>query len=169
VEYVLDMMGMRGLTKERYFAQLLGENVSATSEALSDAEEQEISEDDIASHYEEHGSSVEGGEVNYGLRGIHRSTSFPVLLPLHRELHPPLIYLPESLSMPTENVTSTSENFCMPVHTEEDDLEEELEEEGELDEADSLLARQYEVDLWKQFGLEHKHKDTRKGTRKGRK
>jgi hypothetical protein len=165
VEYVLDMMGMRGLTKEKYFAQLLGENASGTSEVESDAEEQQFSGDDIVSNNEERGSSVEGSEGDQDLPDTHQSTAFPALLPLHRELHPPLIHLPDSLSISME-VTSTSEDFCMPVHTDEEDLQEELEEEHDLDEADSLLELQYEVDLWKQFGLKHKHKKTSKGTGK---
>ncbi|KAF8234014.1 hypothetical protein L208DRAFT_1359837 [Tricholoma matsutake] len=147
VEYVLDMIGMRGLTKEKYFAQLLGESVFGTSEVQSDSE---------------------GGEGHHGSHGVHRSTALPALPPLHREVHPLFIYLPESLLIPTEIITSTGEDLCIPVHADEEDLEEELEEERQLDEADSLLARQYEVDLWKQFGLEHKHKDRRKGTRRKR-
>ena len=115
VEYVLNMMGMGGLTKEKYFAQLLGENVSGVPQVGSDAEEQP--------------------------------------------------FLPTSLSILPELMTSTNEDGCIPVHTDEEDLEEELEEEHELDEADILLARQYEADLWKQSGLKHRHRKPRRGTR----
>lgn len=159
---------MRGLTKEKYFAQLLGESVFGTSEVQSDSEVHQLSGHEITSHDGERGSSVEGGEGHHGSHGVHRSTALPALPPLHREVHPLFIYLPESLLIPTEIITSTGEDLCIPVHADEEDLEEELEEERQLDEADSLLARQYEVDLWKQFGLEHKHKDRRKGTRRKR-
>jgi hypothetical protein len=150
------MMGMRGLKKERYFAQFLGENVCGMSEV------QQFS-GDVASRCEGRGSLSEGDEGNRGLTGL---ALLP--LPLHRELHPALIHLPESLSIPAP-ITSTGEDFCISVHTDEEALEEELVEERELDEADSLLAHQHEVELWKQVGLDQKQNSTRRETRRGRK
>jgi hypothetical protein len=153
------MMGMGGLTKEKYFARLLGED--GTSKGKNETGEQQFLGDD------EGGSSIEGSP---GLPDTHQSSIYPALLPLHRELHPPLIHLPKSLALPSERAASNDEDLCMPAHTDEEDLEAELQEERDLDEEDILLAHEYEVDLWKQFGLEHKYKGTRKrsGKRAGK-
>ena len=158
-------MGMRGLTKKKYFARLLGEDTSITSEVESDAEERRSSEDESTSQDEEQEGS---GGKDHSSHYSHQSaaTDFPVLLPLHRELHPPLIHLPGSLSLPTDIAVLTDEDFCMPEDTDEEIFETEFEKEHELDEMDSSVARQYEADLWKLFGLEHKHKIVKKGARK---
>ena len=157
------MMGMNSLTREKYFAPLLGENIFGTSEVGNTAE---VSGNYVDSSDEEQETTV-GGIEGKGLSCTHQSTAFPALLPLHRELHPPLIHLPESLTLLTETEASTENDLYTPVHTDEEGLEEELEEEHELDEADSLLAYQYEVDLWKQFGVEHRDARKKMGKRTG--
>jgi hypothetical protein len=148
------MMGMGGLTKEKYFAQLLGKD--GTSKGKD-----EIGEQPFASDHEG-GRFLEGSEGSPGLPCTHQSTPYPALLPLHRELHPPLIHLPKSLKLPTDMAAPNDKDFCIPAHTDEEDLEAELQEERDLDEEDIFLAQEYEVDLWKQFEMEHKYKGTRK-------
>jgi hypothetical protein len=151
------MMGMEGLTKAKYFADLLDEEMFSISE-----KEAESGDDDNASisdsqhpSNEANACTDEGGEedddANEGESGLsypHDTASFPALLSLRRELYPPLIHLPNPLA---SNNSATQESL-MPLATDETELLKELEEELELDALDGILAKEYEAGLWKHSG-----------------
>ncbi|KAF5385820.1 hypothetical protein D9615_002572 [Tricholomella constricta] len=164
VNHVLEIMGMRGLTKKQYFAQLLGEDMPETPEVDEDGElptgdgnapenEDEVDDGgDGEDNTEEEDEDDDGG-------GIYppEEPRFPDLLPLHRECHPPLVHLPNSLvphALAGPGATAITDELLMPVDTDEDELLGELEEEMELDETDQTVARTYEENLWKQYGKE---------------
>ena len=129
------MMGINGITKEKYFAHLLGGKASGN--AMHSIDEENDTSDD--------GSE---GRDDSKLSGERRA-SFPALLPLHRELYPALFHLPKSFSLCNEGV---KEDILPSIATDDESLQQELEEEHDLDERDGLLALQYEADLWVRLG-----------------
>ncbi len=64
-----------------------------------------------------------------------------VALPLQREMNPAIVRLSSDLD-------SSSEDILMSSDTDEELLMEELEEESDLDEQDTLLEQRYQQDLW---------------------
>ncbi|KAG6900763.1 hypothetical protein C0993_002187 [Termitomyces sp. T159_Od127] len=135
VMHVLEMMGMMGLSKEQYFAQLLEDDIPALPETAQ-------TEDEVA-HEDGNDSPL-----------LEESTvlPLPLPLPLQREIHPPLVTLPMSL-MSRAQVRSRSvapaEGDLMPIETDEEKLFEELDDEMNIDNADKVLADEYEINLWK--------------------
>ncbi|KAG6844699.1 hypothetical protein H0H87_004575 [Tephrocybe sp. NHM501043] len=147
VTHALEIMGMLGLTKEQYFAQLLGEDLSEAHEVEETAEEA-----DDEAETEEPGDANGSYDDDSRMEGPNGS---PILLPVHREIHPPLVNLPKSLQ-PSAPVLSgmsiLSEDQLLPTETDDDELFEELDEEMNLDRTEQVLSFEYEADLWKLFG-----------------
>ncbi|KAG5643165.1 hypothetical protein DXG03_001495 [Asterophora parasitica] len=161
VHHVLEMMGMRGLTKRQYFAQLLGEDMSETDEEQLPAEDEGASEGEEDKNGEgendEDGSEdddEESDDDDDGSPHLAEPRIFPDLLPLNREIHPPLIHLPKSLLAhnSARGTAPATDDLLMPVDTDEEELLEELEDEIELDKTDKVAAKAYEADLWMEFG-----------------
>ncbi|KAG6917313.1 hypothetical protein DXG01_002971 [Tephrocybe rancida] len=147
VTHVLEMMGMVGMSKDQYFAQLLGEE---TPEHEESAEEDD---DDAEDATDEIGEDDQGDEDD--LPDAERPTLYPMLLPLHREIHPPLVMLPKSLLPRTparSGPTLAMDDKLIPTEPDNDEVLEELDDEMALDAADQALAYEYEADLWKVFG-----------------
>lgn len=138
VNHVLEMMGMRGLERDKYFAQLLGEDIAESDDDNPTDDESEDHDSPECDTDTEEDHECHGDETDY------ISGEEDLLLPLHRELHPPLIHLPKSGS------SDDTETSLMPDETDEHSLDQALREEMELDRADRILARKYEAGLWKQ-------------------
>ncbi|KAG5651768.1 hypothetical protein H0H81_007521 [Sphagnurus paluster] len=159
VDHVLEMMGMQGLTKEKYFAQLLEEDSPDTPEAERDeqlpgSEENDEHEDEGAGD-DETDVDDDDDDEDEGSPLSKKPQVFPVLLPLHRETHPPFVHLPKSLTSGGSSVlaiVAPADELLMSADTDEEDLLEELEEEMDIDEADEKLAARFEAGLWKEFG-----------------
>ena len=135
---------MKGLERDRYFAQLLGEDI-AESDDDSTADDGSEDRDSSACDTDAEGNDeCQGDETDYisGEEGL--------LLPLHRELHQPLVHLPKSYIHNGSN--DDTEFSLMPDETDEDSLDQALQEEIELDRVDGILSRKYEAGLWKQVG-----------------
>lgn len=150
---------MEGLTKAKYFADLLDEETVTTSvkEAGSGGDdntsisgsERPLDEDNMSAHGGD--GSDDDDDVDMGENDLpypHDATSLPALLSLRQELHTPLIHLPKSLA----SSNSTTQESLMPVDTNETELLKELQEEQELDNVDGILAKEFEADLWKRSG-----------------
>ncbi|GLB37043.1 hypothetical protein LshimejAT787_0400940 [Lyophyllum shimeji] len=156
VKQVLQIMGMKGLTREKYFGKFKGEQ----SEMPEQEDEEDLpcsdenAEDDDEAGDEE-SSEDEDNDDDEGLGRPERPTVFPAILPLHRECHPPLVRLPRPLcpcSQSGSGAVRPAEEPLMPADTDEEALLEELAAEMELDAADDTIAKEYEANLWKHFG-----------------
>ncbi|KAG6866360.1 hypothetical protein C0991_005281 [Blastosporella zonata] len=149
VTHVLEMMGMVGLTKEQYFAQLLEDMME-----VPDLEEETVGEvpdeEDAAQQSDDdHDDDVDDSPPTEA------PTIFPILLPVHREIHPPIVSLPKSLlpRAPTRSGPALpAEDQLMPMETDEEELFQELDDEMDLDAVDQVAAYEYEAGLWKVFG-----------------
>ncbi|KAG6811894.1 hypothetical protein H0H92_005352 [Tricholoma furcatifolium] len=151
VARTLELMGVVVQSKEEYFAQLLGEDLepSTTDEA---AEEDEANDDEAQS---EAGVGDGSSVLEKDVSELEITNAFPLLLPLHRETCPPLVWVPKSLLPRVEPRPGTvliAEDQLMPNETDEEELLDELDDEMDLDKAEQVLAYEYEADLWKTFG-----------------
>lgn len=145
VDHVLEMMGVKGLTKAQYFATLLDEEMPTTSEKESGpGDEYSASDNDDPLDQDSMGADGSGENEN-DLLHLRDLASFPALLSLQRELHPPLIHLPKSFT----NGNSSLEESLVLMDVDETELLNELQEEQQLDDADGTLAKKYEAELWK--------------------
>ncbi|KNZ77744.1 hypothetical protein J132_03984 [Termitomyces sp. J132] len=155
VTHVLEMMGMKELSKEQYFSRLLGDDIPAPSETTQTEDEMKaVDEGGSEPHDEDEYSQNEDSTL------LEKPTVFPFLLPLRHEIHPPLITLPTSL-LPRAQTRSRYALFShdqlmptelMPTETDEEELYEELNDEMNVDKADQVLAHEYETKLWKLLG-----------------
>jgi len=137
-------MGMNGLERDKYFVQLLREDI-AESDDDSTADDGDEDHDSP-----ECDTDTEGDDECHENDTDYTSGEEGLLLPLHRELHPPFIHLPKSY---THNGSSDyTESSLMPDEIDEHSLDQALREEMELDRADGILACEYEAGLWKQVG-----------------
>ncbi|RDB16963.1 hypothetical protein Hypma_002638 [Hypsizygus marmoreus] len=155
VDHVLEMMGMQGMTREKYFAQLLGEDTLEPPEAEESNpsdDDNDLDEDDESMN----GDTQDSENDSDGPRRQDWPTVFPALLPLHCEIHPPFVHLPNSLTPSYDGAEAAEKDILMAVDTDEEELEEELQEEDELDESDKKNALDHELTLWKQFSMEKK-------------
>lgn len=145
-------MGMKGLTRAKYFVQLLGEG---ELEMESEDESDDGNDEQDSSDGEEILPEDADDENLINEFVDEDQPSFPALLPLHREVHLPLIHLPNSI-IPNHSIdddTGTLPNeLLMSLDVSEDNLDLELQEEMDLDEEDMMSACEYEAQLWKQVG-----------------
>lgn len=160
VNRVLEMMGMKGLTRDKYFAKLLGEDApEAEVEQELENDHEGAAGSDFQSDEGDENTDEEGEDVDNDddLLGEKAAPYYPATLPLHREIHPPLVRLPMSLApLASDTIGVSMNDSLMIADTDDDELDEELREEMELDSVDQLLAHKYEEDLWKQFGKDMK-------------
>ncbi|KAF9460706.1 hypothetical protein BDZ94DRAFT_1265331 [Collybia nuda] len=144
VDRVLEMMGSKGLTKARYFADLLHEGMAIVPGAPGDLkDDSQGSRDCNLSSFDK--NSDGDGENEYSSPCSQDKSFSP--LSLARELHPLLIHLPKSFT----NRDPLLEDTLMPIDTNETELLNELQEEQEIDDVDGNLARIYESKLWKKL------------------
>ncbi|KAG6874482.1 hypothetical protein C0995_010392 [Termitomyces sp. Mi166 len=150
VTHVLEMMGMTGLNKEQYFAQLLGDDIPTPLETKQTEDESEADDKDDSEHSQED-EDVHNDDAPL----LEKSRVFPFLLPLHREIHPPLVTLPKSLlphAPARPRSPAPADDHLMPVETDEEELFEELDDEMDIDRTDQVLAHEHENNLWKVYG-----------------
>jgi hypothetical protein len=161
VEHALEMMGVVALSKKKYFENLVdtGEKIKGQCEGEKQGRNDGRGEARVEAAVDSEGVEDEGqgdgdeeddGDEDDGDED--EQTSFPTLLPLHRELHAPLIRLPLNLSSPSSRPARDPsfplEPSLMPMETDEEELLDELEEELMLDEGDKILEGKYEGELW---------------------
>ncbi|PBK74359.1 hypothetical protein ARMSODRAFT_951991 [Armillaria solidipes] len=138
IKYALDMMGMPHLLNlERSFDG--DENaVDAGKEGNEPTTDSEASSNEAAEKAEEEEEDTDGdseGSIEWDKQVD------SMALPLHREMNPAIVRLSSDLD-------SSSEDILMSSDTDEELLMEELEEESDLDEQDTLLEQRYQQDLW---------------------
>ncbi|KAK0195587.1 hypothetical protein F5146DRAFT_1026226 [Armillaria mellea] len=141
IKYALHMMGMPHLlNSERSFEG--DENaVDAGKEGNEPTSDSESSSTEAAEKNEEEDDKEEGtNSDSEGSIGWDEQVD-SVALPLHREMNPAIVRLSSELD-------SSSEDIFMSFDTDEELLMEELEEEADLDEQDTLLEQRYQQDLW---------------------
>lgn len=146
VEHALEVMGRRGITKDKYPGESLGKRNAERREGTEVGDEDD--HEGGRSGDESGGGYPDGGTDN-GEDDNDGPVSFLRALPLHRELYPPLLLLPLDLAPSSFSgglgLESTS---LMPIDTDEDELTEELEQEFDLDQQDMDVERDYEAHLW---------------------
>lgn len=142
-------MGM-ALNREQYFARLLGDDARALPET-EQAEDEVEADDEGGSEY--NGEDMDDYDNDPPL--LEESTVFPLLLPLQRELRPSLVTLPKSLlprAQARPRSVTPADDHLMPEETDEEELSEELRDEMDIENADQVLAHEYETNLWELLG-----------------
>lgn len=141
IKHALYMMGMPHLLNlERSFEG--DENaVDAGKEGIEPTTDSEATSNEAAEKAEEEDDKEEDTDAD-SERSIEWDEQVDsVALPLQREMNPAIVRLSSDLD-------SSSEDILMSSDTDEELLMEELEEESDLDEQDTLLEQRYQQDLW---------------------
>ncbi|KAG6837738.1 hypothetical protein H0H93_003540 [Arthromyces matolae] len=140
VMYALEMMGLDGLSKDQFFSRLLKE----LEEDVTEMETHEVHSDDEEEYVDGPDQSPFPTETP--------TKSLTMQLPLHRELHPPHIRLPENFSFGNTSYGHIADNNLIPMETNDEELFEELDDEMDIDQMDLKVAHEYEAELWNSIG-----------------